>query len=83
MVTRNRVSEIMRNKNACKTELLLEGIRVGRMGSVDLAVSGFDVSCDESRFLMTHRLDKPVSDQIIVVDNWFEELKRQSTTSRQ
>ena len=36
----------------------------------------YDVSRDGQRFLMTQPVEQPNSERIIVVQNWFEELKR-------
>ena len=36
----------------------------------------FDVSPDARRFLLIERVDSAVPRQLVVVQNWFEELKR-------
>jgi Tol biopolymer transport system component len=38
----------------------------------------YDVSADDRRFLMLRPLEGSVSDRLIVVENWFEELKAKS-----
>jgi hypothetical protein len=36
----------------------------------------YSVAPDDQRFLMIRRVPGGVPDELIVVDNWFEELKR-------
>jgi hypothetical protein len=36
---------------------------------------GYDVSSDDQRFLMIHQLVASWPDTLIVIENWFEELK--------
>jgi hypothetical protein len=38
-------------------------------------VKMYDVSPDDQRFIMLRRITKPKTEQLIVVENFFEELK--------
>lgn len=43
--------------------------------------SGYAVSADDQRFLITRHLHAGSTDKLIVVENWFEELKSPGTTT--
>lgn len=49
----------------------------GRFGLTSI-VRGYDVSSDSRRFLMVQQKDRPptVASHMILVENWFDELKR-------
>jgi eukaryotic-like serine/threonine-protein kinase len=38
----------------------------------------YDISPDDRRFLMIRRVGSPVPDKLVIVNNWFEELKNKS-----
>ena len=38
----------------------------------------YDVSPDDKRFMMIRAVGSPVPDRLVIVSNWFEELKAKS-----